>query len=74
MYQVMHQVDKGHMLEVQFEHGMWVSPGLGKYKGREWPGTSMRMYRILTDLRKLTAVLKKPPAHWVYSVLDAREL
>ena len=51
MYQVKQQVDKGYMLEVSFEHGMWVSPGFGKYKGREWPGTSMRMYGILTDLR-----------------------
>ena len=34
----------------------------------------MRMYRILTDLRKLNAVLKKPPAHWVDSVLDAKDL
>ena len=30
--------------------------------------------RILTDLRKLNAVLKKPPAHWVDSVLDAKDL
>ena len=74
MHQVKQQVDKGYMQEVTYEHGMWVSPGFGKYKGREWPGTSMRMYRILTDLRKLNAVLKKPPAHWVDSVLDAREL
>ena len=62
------------MKEVFFEHGMWVSPGFGKSKGRDWPGTFMRMYRILTDLRKLNAVLKKPPAHWVDSVLDARDL
>ena len=53
---------------------MWVSLGIGKCKGHEWPGTSMRVYHILTDLRKLNAVLKKPPAHWVDSVVDAREL
>ena len=37
MYQVKQQVDKGYnvMLEVSYEHGMWVSPGFGKYKGRE---------------------------------------
>ena len=27
------------MIEVQYEHGMWVSPGFGKYKGREWPAS-----------------------------------
>ena len=49
------------MKEVFFEHDivMWVSPGFGKSKGRDWPGTFMRMYRILADLRKLDAVLKK---------------
>ena len=41
MYQVKQQVAKGYMLEVSYEHGMWVSPGFGKYKGRKWPGTSM---------------------------------
>ena len=76
MFQVAQQVKKGYnvTIEVRFEHGMWVSPGFGKYKGREWPGTSMRMYRILTDLRNLNAVLKNPPAHWVDSVVDASEL
>ena len=74
MYQVLQQVKKGYMKEVFYEHGMWVSPGFGKSKGRDWPGTLMRMYRILTDLRKLNAVLKKPPAHWVDSVSDARDL
>ena len=74
MYQVLQQVKKGYMKEVFYEHGMWVSPGFGKSKGRDWPGTLMRMYRILTDLRKLNAVLKKPPAHWVDSVLDAKDL
>ena len=64
-YQVKQQVNKGYMLEVNFEHDMWVSPGFGKYyNGREWPETSMRMYRILTDLRKLNAVLKKPRRWW----------
>ena len=62
------------MKEVFFEHGMWVSPGFGKSKGQDWPGTFMRMYRILTNLRKPNAVLEKPPAHWVDSVLDARDL
>ena len=34
----------------------------------------MEMYRLLLDLRKLNAALKKPPAHWLYSIQDAHEL
>jgi len=59
---------------VQYEHGMWISPAFGKGKGRLWPDTNIRTYRLLADLRKLNTVLKKPPAHWVDSIQDAREI
>ena len=74
MYQTQKLIDKGTLREVRYEHGMWVSPGFGKSKGRKWPGTDITMFRILSDLRKLNAVIKKPPAHWVDSVVDSREL
>ena len=74
MYQMAQMIDKGYLREINFEHGMWVSPGFGKSKGRTWPGTDIMMFRILSDLRKLNAAIKKPPAHWVDSVVDAREL
>ena len=74
MFQVQKQVERGYTVEVNCEHGMWVSPAFGKKKGRKWPGTDMEMYRLLSDLRKLNAALKKPPAHWLDSIQDAREL
>ena len=77
MYLVLQQVKKGHMKEVFYEHanmGCGFHQDLGNRRAETGQvRTFMRMYRILTDLRKLNAVLKKPPAHWVDSVPDARD-
>ena len=74
MCQVQNQIERGYLVEVNYEHAMWVSPAFGKKKGRKWSGTDMEMYRSLSDLRKLNPALKKPPAHWLDSIQDAREL
>lgn len=74
MCQVKKQCEHGYVTEVQDKHGVWVSPAFGKSKEALWHDTNITMYRLLADLSKLNAVLKKPPAHWVDSIQDSREI